>query len=325
MYDVITVGSATVDVFAHTDSELIKILTPNSEEDRIAYPAGSKILIKNLEFKIGGGGTNTAVSFSRLGLDTAFLGKIGKDSNGEKIKELLRTEDIDFIGKEGSEKTGYSVILDSIEHDRTILTYKDCNNGFSWNEVSKSALKTKWFYFSSMMGKSLETLKKLADHAKKNNIKVAFNPSNYLIKENYEDVVKILSNTDVLVFNMEEAKLLCKDYDVKTLLDLCHQFGPGIVAITDGSKGCYASDGENKYRVKAHNIKVKESTGAGDAFASTFVTGIVKGLGVKESLDLGMVNAESVIRNIGAKEVLLDYSTASKKRKRRPHKVEMIK
>jgi ribokinase len=74
MYDVITVGSATVDVFVKTEAELIEITKKGSEEELIAYPTGSKILIQQLDFKIGGGGTNTAVAFARLGLKTAYLG-----------------------------------------------------------------------------------------------------------------------------------------------------------------------------------------------------------------------------------------------------------
>ena len=78
MYDVITVGSSTIDVFADVESEEIKIKTKDGEEELIAYPAGSKILIKELNFLTGGGGTNTAVAFSRLGLNVAYLVKWGK-------------------------------------------------------------------------------------------------------------------------------------------------------------------------------------------------------------------------------------------------------
>ena len=74
MYDVITVGSATVDVFAKTHfSELIKIIDPKGETDLLAFPSGSKILIDDLEFTAGGGGTNTAVALSRLGHKVGFL------------------------------------------------------------------------------------------------------------------------------------------------------------------------------------------------------------------------------------------------------------
>ena len=51
----------------------------------IAYPVGSKILIKDLRFDIGGGGTNTAVSFARLGLNTGYIGSVGRDQPGKEI------------------------------------------------------------------------------------------------------------------------------------------------------------------------------------------------------------------------------------------------
>ena len=95
MFDVITIGSATVDVFAYTESsEVIKFVESKTEHDFIAYPGGEKIVIDKLDFKIGGGGTNTAVSFSRLGLNTAYLGKLGNDENGKKVLDLLNDENI---------------------------------------------------------------------------------------------------------------------------------------------------------------------------------------------------------------------------------------
>ena len=84
MYDVICVGSSTIDVFARTKfSELIKITDKKThkETDLLAYPTGSKILIKELNFTVGGGGTNTAVALSKLGHKVAYLGKTGKDEN----------------------------------------------------------------------------------------------------------------------------------------------------------------------------------------------------------------------------------------------------
>ena len=96
-YDIITVGSNKVDVFAKTDSELIEIKTRTHTEELLAYPVGTKILIEELEFMIGGGGTNTAVAFSRLGFKTGYLGKIGKDENGLKVFKLLKKEKVEKV------------------------------------------------------------------------------------------------------------------------------------------------------------------------------------------------------------------------------------
>jgi len=116
MYDVITIGSNTLDVFAYTDrSESICIKTIEGEECYISYPSGSKLLINELDFDTGGGGTNTAVALSRMGLSVGYVGRLGSDDSAEKVLEELAKESIDFLGsrsKQKKDKTGYSIILD---------------------------------------------------------------------------------------------------------------------------------------------------------------------------------------------------------------------
>ncbi len=96
MYDIITVGSSTVDVFAKTKSSgLIKIMDSKGETDLLAYPTGAKILVTELDFTTGGGGTNTAVSLARLGHKVAYLGKMGCGSNAQRIIDELKKEKVD--------------------------------------------------------------------------------------------------------------------------------------------------------------------------------------------------------------------------------------
>ena len=312
MYDVITVGSATLDVFADTESELIKIMTTHSEEDFLAYPSGSKIIIKELIFTTGGGGTNTAVSFSRMGLKTAYIGKVGNDENGKRILSELEKEKVKFIGIKGSEMSGYSIILDSIEDDRTILTYKGANDSLNFEDVKKSELKTKWIYSSSMMGDSFTTIEKLAVYSHKKGINFAFNPSSYLAKKGMSYLKKIISNTNVLVLNKEEANLILGlvDAGYEMLLNGLHIAGPQYVVITDGKGGVHAYDGKNAYFLPSHKINVVETTGAGDAYASSFVSALIKTDDFKLAMKVAMVNAESVLTHKGAKNKLLTWKEA---------------
>jgi len=324
MYDIITVGSATVDVFANTESELIKIKTSNSEEELIAYPSGSKILIKELRFTTGGGGTNTAVSLARLGHKVGYLGSLGNDENGRKILDLLKKEKIDFIGKLINDTTGYSIILDSIEHDRTILTYKGANDKLKFSDINLKKLKTKWFYFSSMISESFKTLEKLAEFAEKNKINIAFNPSTYLAKKGIDYLKKILTRTSILILNNEEALLLVGKNNVKTMLKELYKLGPEIIIITDGKKAINAYDGKNIYVLIPNKIRVVESTGAGDAFASSFLSGMIKKNNVDFALRLGLVNSESVIQKSGAKNKLLKYREALEIIKKSPIKIKKL-
>ena len=106
-YDIITFGSAVVDVFIHTDVA--------EKKQKICYPVGGKILINKLQFEIGGGGTNTAVAFSRFGLKIT-----------DKVIAITPWE-VDFIKKYGAKKEKI-VILPNGMND--FLFVKNKNNDF---------------------------------------------------------------------------------------------------------------------------------------------------------------------------------------------------
>lgn len=302
MYDVITFGSATFDVFAKTDSELITIKTMKSTEELIAYPSGSKILMKKLEFCVGGGGTNTAVCISKLGLKSAYIGNIGNDEHGRKVVEALKKEGADFLGTVTDDMTNYSIILDSIGEDRTILVYKDASEKLKYDNIDKVKLMSRWFYFCAL---DIKTLEKLADYAKKNNIKVAFNPSNYLCENGSEPLKKILEKTEALILNDEEAKLLVGNGETPILLDRLSKFGPKIVVLTSGNKGADVLYNDIIYNCEALKVKVLETTGAGDAFGASFLAGMLLKNSVEQALKLGIANSASVVTKVGPKAGLL--------------------
>jgi len=291
MFDVVSFGSAVIDIFVDTGL--------SEKKNFINYPVGAKILIKDLKFDIGGGGTNTAVAFSRFGLRTGCVCKIGNGEQESDILKLLKKEKIRFLGKQEKEKSGYSIILDSKEKNRTILTYKGINDEISLNDIKK--FKTKWLYYSSLLGQSFQTQIKLARSLKKQGTKLAFNPSSYLIKS--KDISPLLKLSDILILNEQEAQMLTKKK--QNLLEELHKLTGGIVVITDKNKKIKAYDGKKKYSLMPHKIKVVERTGAGDAFASGFVAGQIANKTIKQSLILALKESESVIRHFGAKNNLL--------------------
>lgn len=325
MYDVITVGSATSDVFVYTDrSELISVRTKSDESDFIAYPSGSKLLIKTLKFATGGGGTNTAVAFSRLGFKTGYIGALGNDDNGKIILDILKKEKVDFLGTMVKQPTDYSIILDSIAHDRTILNYKGASSHLAYKKIDLKKLKCKWFYFSSLVESSYKTLEKLSDFAIKNRINVAFNPSEYLAIKGKRFLKKLLSNTTMLVLNKEEAEKIIGSCKLSALFHGLGKLGPKMIAITNGSEGVYAYYKNEYYFAEAHKLKVVESTGAGDAFASSFLAGWILKKDMNFALRMGMANAESVLEYHGAKENLLARKAIIKRMHDNPTKIKRI-
>ena len=131
----------------------------------------------------------------------------------------------------------------------------------------------------------------------------------------------ILKKISILVLNKEEACILVGKDSIKGLLKKLNKLGPDIISITDGKHGVYVLYNNQIYCGKPTNVKIVETTGAGDAFASSFLCGIIRKKDIEFAMKLGMTNAESVIQHHGAKEKLLTYNEALKIMKKRPIKV----
>lgn len=315
MFDIITVGSATIDLFVNTENKLFL-----GKQGRIKIPFGSKIVISDLLTEIGGGGTNTAVAFSRLKLKTAYLGKIGTGNNSRKIIELLKKEKIktSLIIRSPDGRTATSIILDAKDRDRTILTYRGTSETLNIEEVNLKKINSKWIYFASMTGDSFKTIEKLSDFAKLRNILVAFNPSSYLCKYGLNNLRKFIGNTDFLIMNKEEARMLLGNKEIPKMLKEFNSLGPNIVIISDGKNGAQLLNNNIIYKVKCSKSNVLETTGAGDSFASGFLGMYIKTNDIEDSLKAAILNSESVITHYGSKNKLLTYNemlTLIKKRR----------
>jgi ribokinase len=307
-YDVISVGSATVDCFVSVPFDLKSITH------------GSKNLINEIKLLTGGGGTNVAVGMSRLGLKTGLICEVGDDHSAYIIKNEMQKEKVDFLVKQHSRhQTAYSVILEAKGKDRAILAYKGASSYLHRNEVPKN-INTEWFYFGSLMGASFDTMKYLAGVSYKKKIGVYFNPSSYMVKQGKKVLKRVIDATDILAMNKEEAQTLLgikkKSVTTKELLKGLAELGPGICIVTDGSRGLQVFDGENFYSGKPKNVKVIDTTGAGDAFGTGFLAGIIMKKSwpldkrIRFAIKLGLADSESVIRHTGTKTGLLNKKKA---------------
>ena len=96
------------------------------------------------------------------------------------------------------------------------------------------------------------------------------------------------------------------------LLLKLRSLGSRIVAITDGKHDLYVMDEKHIYSAKPPFVKIVDTTGAGDAFAASFLCGILRKNDVEFAIKLGLVNAFSVITHYGAKNILLTFNEAMK-------------
>ena len=114
MFDVITIGSATMDVFVECeDANIVSVYTKNKKSDFMSYPYGSKVEITDFASRVGGGGVNTAVNFANLGLKTGAIFKIGDDIYSQGILNSFNDSTVDLSNKiqDKNDSTGFSIIF----------------------------------------------------------------------------------------------------------------------------------------------------------------------------------------------------------------------
>ena len=140
-------------------------------------------------------------------------------------------------------------------------------------------------------------------------VRFAFQPGTFQIAMGAEAMAGLYRRAEVLICNREEAvEIGGGDHgQLSEILQSLHRLGPKIVVVTDGPEGAYASNGSERYRVPAYPdpFPPKERTGAGDAFASTLIAALVKGLPLSEALAWAPVNAMSVVQDVGSQTGLL--------------------
>jgi ribokinase len=329
MFDIVTFGSATRDLFIRSKD----FKTLGSKEfvtgQGICFNLGSKIYLDDMLFTTGGGGTNAAATFARQGFKTAYVGRVGKDSGGKGIKEELENLKITgFIGEDNKLKTAYSIIISVSQKERTILVYSGACHSLQAKDIPFGKLKSKWFYIAGLSGESVKTLMPIISFAKKNKIKVAMNPGAAQLNLGLGGLKNILNTIDVLLLNQEEGTRLAglpfeKEREIFKKLD---KFVRGIVIMTKGPKGVIVSDG--KYIYSAGTFKEKkytDRTGAGDAFGSGFVSGLMRTGKIEEAIRLGTANGTAVVEEIGAKNGLLTKSRFEKESRWRNFKITKTK
>lgn len=310
MFDVITFGSATRDIFVR--SKDLKIIA-NSEfvtGRAIAVEAGGKIYVDDLIFTTGGGGSNCAVAFALQGLKTAFVGLIGNDQGGLDVFRELSDLGVDcrFLKTTARAATPYSIILSSPDNERSILVYEGASHFLAADDILWSGIKnSRWFYISGLSGESAKVFAPLIEFAAENKIKIAVNPGHSQLTDDSLALKNLLGKIDILLVNQEEASLIT-GVDFNNEAELFKKFDalvPGIAVMSKGKEGVAASDGKNIYRAGIPESGYVDRTGAGDAFGAGLTAAIMRGESLAAAIQLGTVNATATIQKIGAKNGLL--------------------
>jgi fructokinase len=234
----------------------------------------------------GGAPANVAVCVARLGGKAAFIGKAGDDMFGRFLQSVLKENNVDTRGFRFSKE--YSTTLAFVELDKS----GERSFAFYRNPGADTTLKTKEvdlelikgsgiFHFGSLSMTNepsrTATIKSL-QYASKNNVTVSYDPNLRPSLWKSTEVAKkriksVIGYADILKISEEELFFLTDEREPeKGTLKIYSEYGTKLILVTLGSKGAFYRFGtETGEKGTFNDLKVIDTTGAGDAFMGAFL------------------------------------------------------
>src|SRR3989344_2690392 len=300
MFDIISIGDATIDTFLFIHDIEIKEI---DGQQKAILNWGDKLPVDEMYKTVAGNAANNAVGSSRLGLKTAYYTVLAHDIGGREILHKMKKEGVSdrYIIIDDKHSTNASFVI-SFDGERTILVYHQ-HRAYKLPKLVHSA----WVYLTSM-GKGFETIyKDLCKYIDDYDVKLGFNPGTFMLRAGPKANKEILARTDVLSVNVEEAQGWVgeSDRDPEVLCKKLMDLGPRAIALTDGRRGAYSFSQEGFFYCPEYPGPRLEATGAGDGFTTAYIAALLYNLPHSEALRWGPVNAGSVVQKVGPQAGLL--------------------
>lgn len=303
-FDVLCVGNAKIDTFL-TLHEATRNLRFIKETNELCIKFGEKITVDKAELLLGGNAANVSIGLSRLELKIGIIAEVGSDEFAQKIINTLLSGNVDIshVLQTKGQQSSFSTIL-NFKGERTIFSeHVKRNHNFNFENIL-----TKWIYLTSVGEEWKTAYDKTVNFVKNTNCHLAFNPGTLQIAAGTKKLANVLSLTNILIVNKEEAQSLLQtdNQNIETLLRNLQKLGPKIVVLTDGKNGSCAIDKKGNISKKGIvEVKVVEKTGAGDAYSSGFLGAMINNKSLDEAMKWGAKNSASVIGKVGAQPGLL--------------------
>ena len=312
-FDIVAIGNAIVDILVNMDDDFLKKHSMPKGIMTLIDADTAETIYRHLAQKgvecSGGSAANTVVGMAFLGAKPAFIGKVANDKLGEVFGQDLTKSGVFFTTPrlEGGEPTARCMVIVTPDAQRTMNTYLGACSQLSRHDIDEDLIrKSGIVYMEGYLWdrpEAKEALTYAAELAHKYDRKASLTLSDaFCVNRHRDSFFKLISDgVDILFCNEDEINSLFNSTDseesFKKCRDLCE-----IVVVTRGEKGAVAVCGKDRYEVPAAPIdRVIDTTGAGDAFAAGFLTGLTRQKNVPDCLQMGALAAAEIISHYGAR------------------------
>ena len=135
--------------------------------------------------------------------------------------------------------------------------------------------------------------------------KVVLDTMNLWIETSNDELVEVIKRSDILLINESELIELCESENIKDNARQILDLGCENIIVKKGSKGASCFTKNNEINIGVYPInKVVDPTGAGDVFGGGFISGLVEGLSIYESMKRGTALASFCIEDFGVNRLI---------------------
>ncbi|MBN1340833.1 MAG: adenosine kinase [Bacteroidales bacterium] len=308
MAKVLGMGNALVDILVKLESDdiLIKFKLPRGSMQLVDFEFSNMVNIgtEHLSKQIASGGSaaNTIHGLARLGIETGFIGKVGKDETGDFFEKDMQNSKIKPHLLKSKTPSGRAMALISPDSERTFATYLGAAVELGPDDIRPELFNEyQYFHIEGYLVQNHELIEKAVKMAKQQGLIVTLDMASYnVVEENLEFLKKILKEyVDIVFANEEEAKSFTGKEPDDALVhfsDLCD-----IAIVKTGSKGSLIKKGNEKHNIQSIKADSIDTTGAGDLYAAGFIYGLIHDLPLDKCGNIGSITAGKTIEVIGPK------------------------
>ncbi|MDR7520186.1 MAG: carbohydrate kinase family protein [Armatimonadota bacterium] len=255
--------------------------------DRWPEP-GRLCVVESIEVHTGGLAHTTAMTLARLGVSTAVVGRVGRDFLGGFLLDALRTHGIEVhVIQDDHTQTSATVVMVAGNGERSFLHVTGANARMRVEDVPQDLLaRTRFlhlggfFILPSIDGEpAARLLQRAQSLGCRTSLDMAWDPSGRWMTL----LAPCLPHLDLLFGNRDELSCVTGAHDVARMAALLRERGVGVVVVKLGEEGSYVDGGHWCGRVPAFDVRVVDTTGAGDAFCGGFLAGLLQGWSLEQT------------------------------------------
>ena len=269
--------------------------------------------IEEIGIQLGGDAVNQAVYLKMLGMDCGLNICVGADSTGEMLKGALKQKGIDtaLVRVRGDGRTGTSMILVDRNGERRIFSASGVERELRAGDLPDPVPEgVKAITLASLYGLDYLERDGLDDYlarAGERGILVFADTVYDRYRLGLDGIRHLLGHLDYFLPSLYEAKTLTGTDTPQETAAFFRRQGVKNVLIKCGADGIYMDTLSYTGWVPAMKVDPLDTTGAGDCFVATFLTGIVKGYSEKQACMLACCAASYSTKFLGASTAPLTW------------------